>query len=206
MLYNDSIADVYGYEGYVDYALSRYENADSRVWGLEFDLQSNFNFLPYPVNGLVLSLNYARLYSEMTVQSAIKFQEVIGIHPITFEPITKTVVEETYRTITMPDQTPHILNASLGYDIKGFSSRISFIYQGLRISSVANTGFDSYILDTYQLDASLKQKFGKRFSAYLNLNNLFNLRKDVEYDYKQYYKTSEQQWGMNIFLGVIFDL
>ena len=205
MLYNDSVAAAYGFPKYVGYTLSRHENADSKVWGYEVELQSNFNILPYPMNGLVLSVNYTRLFSEMTVQSAIRFEEVIGWDPVRFIPITQTVIEETYDTISMPDQTPHIFNVSLGYDIKGFSSRISFIYQGLRLTSVSNNGLHGYDLDTYQLDLSLKQKFGKYFSAYMNLNNLFNLRKDVSYQYELYYKTSEQQWGMNIFLGVIYD-
>ncbi|MCP4314231.1 MAG: TonB-dependent receptor [Bacteroidetes bacterium] len=206
MLYNDSIATVYGFPGYDDYTITRFENADARVWGAEAELQANFNFLPYPLNGLILSLNYARLFSETTVQNALKFKEVIGVDPMTGVPIMQTVVEESYRTLAMPDQTPHIFNASLGYDYKGFSSRISFIYQGLRITSVSNKGLDDYNLDTYQMDVSLKQKFGKRLSVYLNLNNLFNLRKDIDYSYDIYYKTSEEQWGMTVFTGLIFDL
>ncbi len=206
MLYNDSIAMVYGFPGYEDYTITRFENADASVWGVETELQANFNFLPYPMNGLILSLNYARLFSETTVQNALKFKEVVGVNPVTGVPIMQTVVEESYRTIAMPDQTPHIFNASLGYDYKGFSSRISFIYQGVRITSVSNKGLDDYNLDTYQMDVSLKQKFGRRLSVFVNMNNLFNLRKDIDYSYDIYYKTSEEQWGMSIFTGLILDL
>ncbi len=85
-------------------------------WGMEFDWQTHFWYLPNPFKGLVLDINYTLVRSEAE-------------YPFVFAGATSaTNVDSSFvdRLIHQPD---HIFNFTLGYDYKDFSIRVSMLYQ-----------------------------------------------------------------------------
>jgi len=82
----------------------------------------------------------------------------------------------------MPDQPSHIANVTVGYDLKGFSARFSFLYQ-TDISTyidASNPLFDSFSGDYFRFDIAVKQKLTPRIELFANFNNLNN-RADRNY-------------------------
>jgi len=83
---------------------------------------------------------------------------------------------DTFRLAPMTHQADHIANLSVGYDYKGFSSRVSVQYQGATLRSIgARPELDLYTDDYLRFDASIRQRLMKgRLSVFANLNNIAN--------------------------------
>lgn len=162
----------FGIDGRSGFKLSTHVNLkESKVYGLEFDVQSNLAALPAPWNGVVVNLNFAKLYSETT----IFFLETISrFQPGSTIPVVESFLRE--RRVGLISQAPGIMRASLGYDYKGFSFRVSTAYQATKVRqySLGVQQYDRYDLAFWRVDAVVKQKIGERWSAFLNLNNLSN--------------------------------
>ncbi|MCC5927350.1 MAG: TonB-dependent receptor [Bacteroidetes bacterium] len=135
------------------------------VHGFEIEWQSNLTWLPNPFNGLVVNANMSRFFSEANYHS-FEFrrtrQGIVGI--------------DTFRVAPMIHQADLIANLSLGYDYKGFSSRVSVQFQGATLRSVGSRPeTDRYTDDYLRYDASIRQRFfNRRLSIYANLNNVTN--------------------------------
>jgi TonB-dependent receptor len=101
------------------------------VRGVEVDWQTNFWYLPAPLNGLVLDANYTKAGSNMAYQielnSTVPKDTVInGRRQTIFNPY----VTDTTRTGRLLYQANDVVNVALGYDYKGFSARLSFQMTG----------------------------------------------------------------------------
>jgi TonB-dependent receptor len=202
-LIDQEFAAEYGWPDYPGYLLSRDENIDNtKVYGYEFDLQTNLASLPAPFNGVVISVNYARLYSETQVFFLNSSTTFSG-----FPPVPVTVYETFNRKVSMPSQAPHVFRASLGYDYKGFSARVSASYQGTRLRGFSSTrGADTYNQAFWRVDATIKQHFNKNWSAFINLNNLSNQR-DVNLRYNDFKVPYDyQSFGPTGQIGIEFKL
>jgi TonB-dependent receptor len=150
----------YVFEGqnlsYLNRRLSRPENSEiSSVTGVELDWQTNFRFLPSPFNGIVLSANYTRLWSNT-------FYPYFLVENL-FDPRRRPPFYQEYRTGLregrVRGQSDHIVNLSLGYDFKGLSARVSMTYQGESLNSVSTQPEkDRFNEDWIRWDLSLKQK------------------------------------------------
>ena len=135
------------------------------VHGLEVEWQSNLTWLPSPFNGLVLNANYSRVFSEA------------HYHSFEFRRTTQGIVAvDTFRVAPMVHQADHIANVSVGYDYRGFSSRVSMQYQGATLRSIGGRPeLDQYTDDYLRFDASIRQRFfGGNFSVFANLHNITN--------------------------------
>jgi TonB-dependent receptor len=194
-------AEEVGWPGYAGYRLASYTNLpDSKVYGYELELQSNLGWVNNFLRGIVFSVNYARLYSETDVYFLTSETTFSGGFP----PIPTTTYFDNQRTVTMPTQAPHIFRASLGYDIKGFSVRVSSSFQGTKARSYSlNKDFDSYDLQFWRFDASAKQKIGERWSVFLNLNNISN-QQDIRFTRNENYISNIQTYGFTGTIGVQF--
>ncbi|MBW7886781.1 MAG: TonB-dependent receptor [Bacteroidetes bacterium] len=89
----------------------------SEVYGYELDWQTRFWYLPSPFDNVVLNVNYTHSKSS-------------SVYPITWilgSGRNKRIVDTTltYRLIAQPNE---LFNLSLGYDLMGFSIRVSFQY------------------------------------------------------------------------------
>lgn len=158
--------------GYVGRILTMPLNAEqSTVKGVELDMQTNFAYLPWPLNGLVLNCNYTRLWSE-TPYPFFKVETIID--PTKRPPVQKVYINEM-RPGRVVGQADHLANISLGYDIGGFSARISMTYQGESLRSAGSQNEkDNWDQSFTRWDFSLKQRLSEHFDLYftgVNLNN-----------------------------------
>jgi hypothetical protein len=86
---------------------------------------------------------------------------------------------DTFFTNRLLHQANDIANVSLGYDLKGFSARVSFRFQGNVISSIGvRPEANSYTNNIYAFDCVVKQtiplKYGE-LEVFLNAINFTNV-------------------------------
>ena len=104
------------------YTISTYINSPVRIdnYGVELDWQTHFWYLPHPLDGLVLNVNYTHVFSTS------EYPYVIYIKPT---PRSVPVPVDTSYHAPLLYQPNKILNLSVGYDYLGFSIRVSMLYQ-----------------------------------------------------------------------------
>ena len=141
---------------------------DATVKGIEFDLQHSFWYLPIPFNNIVFGVNYARIWSE-TRYPWYDIALIPGTRPPQY------ALVDSSSPGRLLDQPNHVLNSYLGYDYKGFSSRISIVYQDN--SATQNGGRnpenDAYTTDYFRVDFSARQKLPIFNSeVFLDISNL----------------------------------
>ncbi len=191
--------------------LTRPVNAEgtSTILGFEIDLQSNFRFLPSPFNGIVISANYTHLTSETLYPISI-------IETQTVFPYASTV-RDTVRSGSMPGQVDNLFNLSIGYERKGFSARVSMLYQGESLfaeqeaemgrlaPSIGTTpDKDNYVGASTRWDLVVKQNI-KDFQIFLYLNNFTNVKEqNFLAGSVNRLMTSNFAYGMTVDLGVAY--
>ncbi len=150
----------------------------SEVRGIELDWQTNFWYLPSLFKGLILNINYTHINSETRYPNY--FQRRTGTPPF-----FRFTFVDTLRTGRLIDQPDDILNLTLGYDIGGFSARLSFLYQDdvFRQAHSTYRELDSYTAAYYRWDFTAYQKLPwyKGLQLYMNVNNISN-RPDREFN------------------------
>lgn len=140
----------------------------STVKGVEFDFQTDFRFLPKPLNGLIFSANIAFINSET-------FFPYFKIGPRSPEPPFRPTIVDTVRSGKLPGQ-PDVTGAlTIGYEIGLFSARLSLSHQDLILNQVASTPIEDRITDgfnfwDFRLNQSFKQVEGLTF--FININNV----------------------------------
>jgi TonB-dependent receptor len=164
------------------------------VHGFELEWQSNLTWLPQPFNGLVINANYSRFYSEAHYHSFEFRRGPQGIEGV-----------DTFRVAPMIHQADHIGNVSVGYDIRGFSSRISMQYQGATLRSVGNRPeTDRYTDDYLRFDASIRQRFfDRRLSVFANFHNITN-REDRSSQFTYDRPRTIEYYGASFDIGMEF--
>ncbi len=198
-LFDQETADQFGWSNFKGYEFRSFINAgESTVRGFEVDFQTNLRFLPKALHGFVVNVNYARLFSE--TESFFLTSETMLISQV--PPIFQTTFTNNVRKVSLPSQAPHVLNISIGYDHKKFSSRISGTYQGTQASGYSsNKDFDTFILNFWRWDASVKQRFGNNWSVFLNINNFTN-QQDISFTRSEEFFNTVETYGLTGTLGV----
>lgn len=181
----------------------------AEYWGYELEWQTNFPYLPGVLKGVVLNLNYTRGFSETTYHFFRKERTYIeGSRP----PQYTYAIIDTTRTGRMPGQAAHIFNATLGFDYKGFSTRLSYLYQSNTASSINSRErlIDSYVGPYSRFDLSIRQKMGIGLELFANLNNLNNrpdrnftgqATDDPNYEFTETYESYRELYGYTIDIG-----
>ena len=147
---------------------------DATVKGIELDFQHSFWYLPEPFNNMVFGINYSRIYSKSKYPLFLS-HVIPGSRPARD---TLTTSSFTGRLI---DQPNHVLNAWIGYDFEGFSSRLSFQYvdNSARVNGGIDPENDSDTKAYFRIDFSARQKlpwFGSElFLDIVNLNSEQNI-------------------------------
>jgi TonB-dependent receptor len=179
---------------------------DSYVKGLEFEANTHFNFLPSPFSRFVLGFNITRLWSGTYYMVWKKIEDLImynGVRPVMEVDFTKSYYQKTESR--MPSQVDLTSNLWLGYDFKGFSTRVSMSYQGTRLTGInPNTdqiGYYNYTGEYLRFDITAKQKINKSLSILLNLNNITNAT-ESGYRYMSSYPTYTNMYGFSADLGI----
>jgi TonB-dependent receptor len=179
---------------------------EAYVKGVEFDLQTRFWYLPAPLDGIVLGLNYTHMASSTT-------------YPLTF--LTRTVVDSivgrrTYSHQAVIDssrggrllyQPNDIFNASVGYDYLGFSARLSFVFQGNSVTSIGTISEnDGFSKNYFRMDFSARQNLPwNGLQVYLDVYNLNN-ESNISTQPTIGGFTSQQYYGLTADLGLRFTL
>lgn len=147
--------------------------------GFELDWQTHFWYLPSIFKGVVLNVNYTRIFSETKKQQFwLRKGDII---PDSWPPIRETIVLDSSRTTRMPDQPAYIANITLGYDYKGFSARLSYLYQDDKVTFIdREPALDNFSGAYERWDLTLQQKFGWGVQIFANFSNLNN-RADRNY-------------------------
>lgn len=175
--------------------------AVSNVKGFELDWQTHFWYLPSFLKGIVLNLNYTHITSETSYP--FQTSKKLGTGPF-----AKLVFIDSTRTGNMPNQPDDILNATLGYDVGGFSARLSFVYQDNVLVGINRTykELDSFTDAYYRWDFTAYQKLPwiKGLQMYLNINNLSNTP-DRSYISELRKLSSVNYYGRTVDLGIRYE-
>jgi TonB-dependent receptor len=171
---------------------------DSKVYGFEGEIQTNFQFLPSPFDGILLNINFSRIYSK-TLLPYVDYSKRDPFPP--FRPIPK----DTSRVIPMPGQSDQIANLTIGYEKGKLSARLSLIYQSNALAVIGETAdVDGYTDDYKRWDLTLQYKLPWHASVIMSVNNLTNLP-DRSYTSVMRYPTEEKYYGWTADLGLRFE-
>lgn len=168
------------------------------LWGVEVDWQTHFWYLPAPFSGLVLSVNYTHIFS-----SAKYPQTITNFNYTTFQ----TTYTDTFYTDRMIDQPNDVANLDIGYDYKGFSMRVSMIFQSNIFEQQAfypplRANTDKYL----RWDLSVKQDlpwFGTQ--AFFDLDNI-NSARDISLIQGTGFPQTEEHYGLTADVGLRWKL
>ena len=173
----------------------------TKVWGFEFEHQANLNFLPGYLQFIVLSYNFSVIRSETYIVTSKIVKD-----PLPYYPYEKSRVLITENKQKLEGQPEFYGNASLGYDISGFSARFSVFYQGeynttFSIDSRSDQTQGSYT----KWDLVLKQTLNDNISFIFNLNNFTSMNEETFIKNRIVGWTlpnTSEKYGLNADLGV----
>jgi len=174
----------------------------AKLWGLELEWQTRFWYMDNFLKGMILNINYTHTKSEVKYPKTEIRKKFIQEPPYQ---ITENI--DTFYTDRLIYQPGDILNVTIGYDIKGFSTRLSFLYQD---DIFAYTHFFSELRGVsdkyYRVDLSMKQKLPwKGFEVLLNISNLSSsVERDI--NVSTGYPLKEQHYGITFDLGLRYRL
>jgi TonB-dependent receptor len=169
------------------------------LYGIETEWQTHFWYLPKPFDGLVLNVNYTHIFSEASYPRTDVYT--------TYDEegnIVQTVVD-TFYTTRMLNQPNDVANVALGYDLGGFSVRLSLLYQNNIFKRPDYWMQQRVFSDKFtRWDLSVKQNlpwFG--IQIYLNLNNISG-EDDIDLNAKNLYPAATQRYGVSADLGFVY--
>ena len=126
------------------------------VYGFELALQRQLDFLPGKF------LKHLGIYSNYTFTKS----KAKGIYSLD---------GERREDVMLPGTSPHMFNASLSWENKVFSARISLNYSAAYIDELGGDAFYDRFYDKQTfVDANASYKFAKHFRVFVEANNLSN--------------------------------
>lgn len=131
-------------------SLTSRRNADNgRISGIEFNVYQPFKFLPAPLDGLGIDVNYTKISSDVKVPTRP------GEDLLFFR------------------QPKEIVNATLFFERGRFSTRLAWNRTDEQLYTLgSNVLNDVYLRPREQFDLQMRQKLSERFSATLSVRNL----------------------------------
>jgi TonB-dependent receptor len=182
----------------------------TKVWGFEFEHQINCVFLPGLLKNIVLSYNASIVRSEThliaTTIDTIEYflPEFPGIPFYRYEDRVIDVKRQ------LEEQPEFYGNISLGYDIGGFSGRISLFHQSEYNLTFSPSGRSDQIINPFtRLDLALRYKFTDYLSVLFSVSNLTNIKEGNSINNRvNGYKIldTEERYGLTADLGVKLEL
>ena len=168
-LYTDTYPFDSGSQYNLEYAYN--SSKPTKVWGFEVEHQANFRYLPGLLKNIVLDYNFTIIRSETWMY----LYKSVDVPRPPFPPLRQFVIFENHQKLE--DQPEFRANASLGYDIAGFSFRLSYAYQGSYTSSFSGDRNSDYITNSFsRWDIAMTQQVTDYLKVILNLNNITNAR------------------------------
>lgn len=178
--------DVYG-SGTTDFDLFQPLNGDkASIFGLEFALQRQLDFLPGFAKNFSIYLNYTHLTS---TANGVRNED-----------------GEARTDLDLPNTASNIFNGSLGYSDTKFSARLSANFSDSYIDEIGGNSFeDRYYDEQFFLDFNASYKVSDNLSLYADLNNIT----DQPLRYFQGVKNRTMQaeyYGTKLTFGLKYDL
>ena len=161
-----------------DYALTVPYNSPkpTKVWGFEFEHQMNFSFMSGFLQHLVLSYNASITRSQTHLLSTTidtSYYYVPELPGVPFPLYQSVIIENTQKLEGQPE---FFGNIALGYDIGGFSARVSLYHQAEFNDSFSASGRSDQTVNRFtRIDFSLKQEVAPGVFVLFNLNNLTDI-------------------------------
>lgn len=149
-------------------------NKPTKVWGFEIEHQANLKFLPGFLSNIVLSYNFSFVKSETYITTSKLETYYINIPGIPF-PIEKSRTVMYEDKVRMEGQPELFGNIALGYEIGGFSARVSLFYQGEYNQTFSATQRSDRVVNEFsRWDLAIKQEINENIAVLFNLNNFTN--------------------------------
>ncbi len=173
---------------------SRYK---AYVKGIEADFETRFWYLPAPLNGIVFGINYTHIWSKATYP----YFDVKAVRGVI------TQYTDSTRNGRLVYQPNDIMNTYIGYDYKGFSARVSFVFQGNSVTYIgAYPEADGYSNNYFRVDCSARQMLPwKGLQLYFDATNL-NSETNASTENAIGGFTSENFYGLVADLGIRYTL
>lgn len=169
----------------------------STVKGIEFDLQTDFRFLPKPFDGLILNTNATFIESETFFPLLVR----AGNDP---EPPFAPIFVDTVRAGKLPGQPDFVASLTIGYEKGGFSGRVSYSYQEQILERVGRLPEVDIVADSYGYwDLAINQTFNslESFVFFLNVNN-FTRESESSFTGARKFTGENEIFGMTADIGV----
>jgi TonB-dependent receptor len=148
----------------------------TRVWGFEIEVQTNLRYLPGFLKNFVVNGNFSFVRSE-TYIPLVYLETYMDTIPGWPWPIEKSRTVLTDKKQKLEGQPEFFGNLALGYDIGGFSARISVFYQGEYNTEFSPDRTEDGIQKAFtRWDLILKQRITKNMEIFMNINNLTNAK------------------------------
>lgn len=180
-IYGRSVNDqnvLYNGRTYAQFELSRPENADrGHIAGVEFNLQTNFNRLPAPFDGLGANLNYT--WTDSSVRVFDRDEDL---------PFFK--------------QSDHIGNAALLYRKHGVEAQLSLSFQSPALGAIGTSADRDNYADWYApLDAKVSVPVARMFRAFIEARNL-NDEPRIRYSGVPNRRTAHEIYSRDLYAGI----
>lgn len=178
----------------------------TKVWGFEFEHQINFDFLPGLLRNIVLSYNASIVRSEAYIWGS-RIDSTLYDPPGPIPPTWKKFTVLTERKHKLEGMPEFFGNIAMGYDVGGFSARLSLYYQGEHIDTYSATSLSDRNINVFtRLDLALKQKITDNISLLLNVNNLTDVEEGSSISNNVFNRVmfdQSEKYGITIDFGVI---
>ena len=182
---------------------------DASIFGIELDAQVQFHQMDNFLKGFVLTANFTIMDSRMKYHTTAlsratnpDYGKVPGASPFV------QVNTDTYYEDRLIDQPTYLFNASLGYDYKRFSVRLSCNYQdGVLVTAQQRSdAADKEITKPFmKLDAQLKYTINRHVSLYASWSNI-NCAVDRRVRYITGYPVRTEYYGTCAYIGVKYNI
>ncbi len=158
---------------------------DATLFGVEFAFQRQLDFISESLKGVGLYFNYTFTQSDI---SNFNFEG------------------REDEDLSLPGSPEHSLNASLSYDSKKLTARVSFNYASDFLDEVGSEAFgDRYYDQVTYLDFNLNYSINSNWVVYLNANNFLN--QPLRYYQGIADRTMQAEYyGVRLDLGVKYDI
>jgi TonB-dependent receptor len=181
-------------------------NSNKPAWvkGIEIEHQANLSFLPGLWKNIVLGYNMSIIRS----QTYIVFDDWYTVpSPIPGFPAT-VVHRPGERKAKLEGQPEFFGNFAIGYDIGGFSARLSVFHQGEYNRSYGTLPRDNIVNAFTRWDLAVKYKIFKNIDIMLNINNITNLEESTSIRDNTYgwrLLNDSERYGTTADLGIRFN-
>ena len=157
---------------------------DATLFGVEVAFQRQFNFLPGFLRQFGFYTNYT--YTKSTVRN---FQ----------------IEGRDENDLTLPGTPKNTLNASLYYEGKKLSARLSYNHAGSFVDEYSDEAFEDIYYDQVSyLDFNTSYQFSKNFTFFAELNNILNTPMGY-YQGEEKYTYQTEYYNFRINMGLKFN-